>query len=280
MQNKMKKVTTADADSLLPSKPTGGVKPTWLGSIPGSLLLAFERGHAFLEGFKIIIDKWAGKLDIYDDDDGARHMTMEQVVAILQASEKFPFIIFDTADMAAKMCSDHFCDLNGWQHVSEGGDFGKGYDIGQNTPFRQMFGKILSTGRGIGFITHSTVKETKTKKGDSIKKETSLPGGIYKFLHTQADLILHGSFGPKIKLSNGQKVQTRLLRTVGDDETLAGNRVRRAVIPSEFVVDTDDQWKQWSTFFTDPKAAAKATAYLDSLSLKNKKADADEADAD
>ncbi len=279
----MKIKSKDDADSVLPTKkvsakpdpmklvylfigPPKFGKTTWFCNIPEALLLAFERGHAFQSAFKIAVNSWKGKEEIEEDEDGVRYMSMEMVMHALEHSEKFPFIIFDTADMAAKLCSDYYCKVNGWDHISSGGDFGKGYDIGQNTPFRQYVGRILATGRGIGFITHSQVSTAKFKTGDKVKKETSLPGGIHKFLHTQADVILHGMFGNTTK----GKYKARILQTAGDDETLAGNRMREIVLPKQFVIDNEDPWKQWLDFFKNPKAAALAEKEAESLSLKSK----------
>lgn len=282
----MPKYTVKEANELLPQKPTQSIidpaslvylgiappkfgKTTWFNSIPDALLLAFERGHAFQKGFKIGIKDWGGRMEVEQDEEGVRYMTMEMVSEILETSDRFSFIIFDTADMAAKLCSDYHCKRQGWNHLTDGGDYGKGYDIGQNTPFRQMVGRIMRTGRGIGFITHSQVNTSKFKKGDVAKKETTLPGGIYKFLHSQADVILHGQFGNK---------GNRIWQTVGDDETLAGNRMRDINIPTRFIVDNKDPWKQWCSFFKDPKAAAAAEKAVEQLSLKSqgKQADAGE----
>lgn len=266
-----KSFTTEDANALLPQVKSESVpdpgslvylligppkfgKTTFFCDVPDALLLAFERGASFQKAFKINIKGWDGDNAVDEDEAGEKFMTMATVSALLEKSDRFPFIIFDTADMAAKMCSDYYCKKNNWQHVSEGGDYGKGYDLGQNTPFRQMVGTIMRTGRGIGFITHSSINTTKFKGGDKVKKETTLPGGIFKFIHTQADVILHGSFGLRQK---GAKHHDRILQTAGDDETLAGSRCSVS-IPSRYVVDSTRPWEQWVEFFNDPKAAERA----------------------
>lgn len=264
----MAKMTEEEADALLPSAPTRSIpdpaslcylvigppkwgKTSWACSIPDSLLVAFEQGHAFQEAHKVIIDEWAGAHDIYEDAEGVRHMTMTQLNQILLSSSRFSTIIIDTADMAAKCCADYMCQKKGWTHLKDGGDYGVGYDIGQTTPFRQMIGDIMKTGRGVVFITHSAVREAKLKK-ETAKKETSLPGGIHKFVHTQADVILHGSFGSHLK---GSKKRDRILQTAPDEETLAGNRAKGVNLPYKFVVDEDNAWAQWKNFFDDPTAA-------------------------
>ena len=267
----MKITDTAQANSLLPQTKNESIpnplslvylfiappkwgKTTWMCNIPDSLLLAFERGASFQKAYKISIKGWAGDDEIEEDEEGVKFMTMEMVMKLLEKSDRFPFIIFDTADMAAKICSDYFCKRNNLQHVSEGGDFGKGYDILQNSPFRQLVGSIMRTGRGIGFITHSTVNTVELKGQKKSKRETSLPGGIYKFIHTQADVIMHGSFGIRQK---GNKHYDRIIQTAGDEETLAGSRCS-VKIPSKFIMDSTDPWKQWTNFFENPNAAAEA----------------------
>jgi hypothetical protein len=177
--------------------------------------------------------------------------------------------------MAAKMCTDYYCRKNNLQHVSEGGDYGKGYDMLQNTPFRQLVGDILATGRGIGFITHSTTNTVKVKGQEKTKRETTLPGGIFKFIHTQADAILHGEYGIRQK---GHKHHDRIIQTAGDEMTLAGNRCEIA-IPLKYVMDAKDPWGQWCNFFSDPEAAAKATRdYENSFKKDSEKAEEEEQD--
>lgn len=252
-------------------------KTTWFGSIPGALLVAFERGYQFQTVPTVFIDAWdAKKFDPYVDSEDVVHMTMKLLEKSLVASDKYDFIIFDTADMAAKKCADYHCKESGWRHPQDGGDYGKGYDITQNAPFRHMVNGILATGRGVGFITHSQVNTTSFAKGQKSKKETSLPGGIHKFLHSQADIILHGSFGVKQK---GNKFRDRIWQTEGDEETLAGNRSREQNIPSRFIIDPEAPWDQWVRFFNDPTAAAEAEAALassPSRKVEDKVEDADD----
>lgn len=267
-------LSLAEANDLLPQEATSEVldparlnylfigppkfgKTTFMCDIPDALLLAFEQGHAFQKAYKMVIDAWDKKITEdnpavwVEEGTGIYHGTMHKVAEILETSDRFKFVIFDTADMAAKMCLDYYLKKHNWQHAKDGGDFGVGHDIAQNTPFRQMVGRVMRTGRGVGFITHSEVKKTELAS----KKETSLPNGVYKFLHTQADIIMHGKFGVKQK---GKRYRDRLIQTEGDEETLAGNRVKGLVIPSEYIMDPERPWAQWAGFFTDETAVASA----------------------
>lgn len=268
----MAKLTEDQAVALLPDarknapRPEGLVylmiappkwgKTTTFCDVPNALLLAFERGYQFQSCPTIFIDCWEDpKFVPYTDEEGVNHMTMRQAMEVLTATDKFDFIIIDTADMAAKKCSDYFLGKNGWSHPQDGGDFGKGYDIVQNAPFRTMIGAIMGTGRGVAFITHSEVKTAAFAKGAKAKRETSLPGGIHKFLHSQADVIMHGSFGKKTE----EGYRERVIQTEGDEETLAGSRCKTVNIPPKFIVEPSRPWLQWCKFFTDPKAADVAT---------------------
>lgn len=268
----MAKYTQEEANELLPSAPTRSIpdpanlcylvigppkfgKTSWACGIPDALLVAFEAGHSFQEAHKVVIDKWAGQHDIYEDDEGVRHMTMTQLKDILLSSNRFKTVIIDTADMAAKSCGDYICKQKGWAHPKEGGDFGVGYDIAVTSPFRQMIGEIMRSGRGVIFITHSQEKESKLKSATA-KKETTLPGGVHKFVHTQADVILHGSFGKHLK---GSKARDRIFQTAPDEETLAGTRAKGINLPPRFIVDEQEPWAQWCSFFTDPEAGDLAT---------------------
>lgn len=252
--------TTIDPRSLfyLGIAPPKFGKTTWFSCIPDSLLVAFERGFHFQTVPTIFIDVWdqrRGQFEPYQDEYDITHMTMVQLAEALVNSDKYKFIIFDTADMAAKKCTDFQCGQHGWTHATDGGDYGKGWDIAQNTPFRHMVNKILGTGRGVGFITHSQINTTDLGKGKKSKKETSLPSGIYKYLHAQADIILHGSFGVKQK---GNVYRDRVWQTEGDEETLAGTRSRELILPAKFIIDPDKPWEQWLSFFENQANSTEA----------------------
>lgn len=264
-------MTKQQADSLLPSKPTSSQvnptrlvfaliadpkwgKSTFFMSNPNALLLAFEDGHKFIKGHKIIINEWKSKNHDIKTIDGVKHMTFMQAVEILEASDKFDMVVIDTADMAVKMCSDYGCAKRGVEHPQDGGDFGKGWELIINTPFRQAMMRLLKTGRGVAFITHSKTEIAKYSTGDKARKESTLAKGAKALVFTQADVIMHGEFGLR---QQGQKQRDRILVTEGDMDTLAGNRAG-TLLPARFIVDKKDPWGQFCRFFTDPKATEAA----------------------
>ncbi len=273
---------TTEANALLPDEPTSAVvnpkalvytmiaepkwgKSTWFSSIPNALLLAFEQGHAFIKAHKVVIDVWdyiKQKADPYKDGEGVVHMSMMQFVDVILASDRFDFVIVDTADMAVKMCLDYNLKRLGLTHPTDW-EYGKGHDMAMNTPFRQTFGRIIKSGRGIGFITHTEIKTSQfANQQQRAKRDCTLPGGIIKFVIPQSDVILNGQFGPK--LPNGRRA--RILVTEGADDVLAGMRGNvETYLPPKFIVNHEDPWGQWESFFTSVEAVEKAMTDYASL---------------
>jgi hypothetical protein len=264
------------ADKLLPSKPTASLiepsslviwliaEPKWgktafFMNNPQCLLLAFEAGHKFQRGHKVVIDKWDQKgagFKIWTDKEKVKHMTAMQAQRVLMASKRFDFVAIDTVDMATKMCADFFCETGRVEHISDLGDYGKGQDKGQNTPMRRFILSILKTGRGVGLISHSKIELLKFTSGEKARKECRLPGGVRYLCESQADIIMHGELGKK---PAGERLRRRVVVCEGDMDTLAGNRTG-AMLPERYIAKRGHQWSQFCRFFTDPKAADKAEA--------------------
>lgn len=234
--------------------PPGWGKTTFFNTFPDSVLLACEEGHKFVEGYKIVIDAWDESPE-RTDNDGNLHLSFLEAITRLDASERFKFVTVDTVDALIKMCIDFHLGvvqsrskgIVDAEHISDLGDFGKGYDLAMNNPMRQAFAAILKTGRGMAFITHTEMK-TYDHKGNvkTSKKETTLPNGIIKLLYPQCDLILHGEFGA---VRDGNKHRDRIVRTEGSEEILAKNR--GGVLPPAYIVPVDEheQWEQFEGFF-------------------------------
>lgn len=258
--------------NLLPSEPTRAklnpaglcimliAQPKWgkthfFMSNTDAVLLAFEEGHKFQRGHKMIIDKW-DKLrgDDYEpwrDPEGCMHMTLVQAVETLEEFKKFNLVIIDTTEMMAKMCMDFYSTKGGKEHISDLGDFGKGWDVGLNNPFRQVIMRILKTGRGVGLICHTTNEVAKFTSGEKARKEARLPKGPKHLCETQADIIFHGELGKK---QPGNKLRDRIMVTEGDMDTMAGNRCG-VLLPERYIVDPKNPWAQFMKFFTDPTYA-------------------------
>jgi AAA domain len=285
-------MTPEEADALLPQQPTKAItnpvrlkylmigppkwgKTTFMCSAPDSILLAFEEGHAFHETYKIIIDcwdrSWSDKKDGWGtDEDGNAHTSFVEAVEAITRGTRFQFVVVDTADMAAKMCLDYHYKKYGVSYASDAGDYGKGWDLCLTQPFRQQIGALMKSGRGIGFVTHTNIVEKKVGSSTVTRAETTLPSQVQKFLHTQADLILHGFFGKKRK---GLAERDRVISLDGTNEILAGSRIRHIHMPKKFIVDPIHPWEQWADFFEKPEAANEADEQYRKLVLGGKEED-------
>ncbi len=251
---------------LLIAEPKWG-KTSFFMSNPNAVLLAFEEGHKFQRGYKIIIDKWEEKgYEIEKDKEGCPHMTAAQAFDALEASDLYDFVIFDTVDMAVKMCVDYHCKERRVDHPTDAGDYGKGWDVTQNTPMRRAILRMLKTGRGVGLITHTKTELQRFTSGERARKESTMPNGVMRICSSQADLILHGEFG---RLQPGERLRDRVLVCEGDMDTLAGNR-SGVMLPNRYIVDKKNPWKQFRKFFTDPRAADSAEATYRKSMKRNK----------
>ena len=234
----------------------GWGKTTLFSAAPGAILLAFEEGHKFVKCHKIVIDSWAGQ-ESRVDDDGVLHLSCLEAFARIQKSPRFRLVIVDTIDAMVKMCVDYYVDLYKGSHISDLGDYGKGYELGQNNPIRHAVNSLLKTGRGMAYITHEKIIETKNKKGEVIKtiKACSMPDGVMKIIYPQVDTIIHGEFGD---VPEGQTTRDRIAHTEGSEELLAKNR--GGVFPPSWIVPRDPTaaWNQLVGFLADPSTVKPA----------------------
>lgn len=225
--------------------PPGFGKTEFFSLFPDCLMLACEEGHKFIKGKKIIIDTWADSQEAKDSD-GNLHLPFTVAVGRIQDSERFQFIQIDTLDALVKKCIDHHIGKANQAHLSDLGEYGKGYDLGQNDPIRRSLNSIFVSGRGIGLITHQAVETKSFKKGPVSKKETTLPNGIHKIIFPQMDLIIHGEFGA---VRDGQKYRDRIIRSEGSEDILAKNR--GGVLPPAWIcpLDLKKRIEQMQSFF-------------------------------
>lgn len=251
--------------------PPGWGKTEFVMSNPRCLLLACEEGHGATDGYKIRITGW---------DDSEKYPVDErnpiprggflQVVGALQKSEgdiPYDSIGVDTIDVLIKMLVDEklptLRDKDGKRvaHMSDVG-FGKGYDLGQNSPFRKEFNKLVKLGLNIFFLTHEKKKDSTFQgKGTTTKKETTLPNGIFEQIFPMMDVILHGVFGKKRK---GQMRRDRIFVTEGSEDILAKNRY--GLLPPAWLVNHDEEnrWQEFLDYF-DPKTHEDAVDELNKI---------------
>lgn len=240
-------------------------KTTFFSGCPNVCLLAFEAGYSEIDCPKIVITCWdrpykEKKLGWDVDDDDIAYTSAMEVIDEMESGCPYDLVIIDTLDVATKMASDYYCTLAKVEHPSEGGNYGRGWDLLQTKPVRMFYNRLVKLGIGVAAITHTKEKVDERFNDSRPKKETSLPGGIQHFIHTQSDCIMHGFFARRRK---GQRDRDRYITFDGNNFLMAGTRVRKVYIPNKYIVNppsrTDDSlpWKQWEEFFTNSPEAGK-----------------------
>ena len=233
--------------------PPGFGKSEFFSQFPDSLMLACEEGHKFITCHKIIIDEWESKEE-GKDDDGNLHLSFCEAIRRIQKSDRFKFVFIDTLDALVKKCIDFHVLKANQTHLSELGDFGKGYDLGQNDPIRRQLNAIFSTGRGLGMITHQNIETKVFSKGTKSKKETTLPPGIHKMVFPQMDIIIHGEFGG---IQDGHRFRDRIIKSEGSEDILAKNR--GGILPPAWIspIELTKRIEQVKSFFEGTEAQRK-----------------------
>jgi hypothetical protein len=259
-------------------------KTTFLSGCEGCLLLAFEEGHSFVECHKIVITGWYARLQdrgAHEDTQGIKYASALEVLDALEAYNPYKLIIIDTIDVAVKMCTDYECAAGKIAHPSDGGDYGKGWDLFQTAPFRRFYNRLVKLGVGVGCTSHIKESFEKNKFGQQIyRRDSTLPTGIQRFVHAQSDVIINGFFADDNlfrrlqKTRKGPVIRDRIVSFDGSDEVMAGTRITKIRIPNKYFVDSPQidiaaPWKQWAKFFADsPRAGEEAERRFLSLTEK------------
>jgi hypothetical protein len=240
-----------DAPIFLQVAPPGWGKTEFAMSNPKCLLAACQQGHELLKGYKVVITSWNDKDRPPEVINDIMHLSFMQLVAQIQEygrSLPYNMIAIDTLDDLIKMLAEESLGRLRVKHLSDL-EFGKGWDMGQNTPFYRAFNRLTKCGVGIIFITHEETKQIEFKKGDNrAKKETTLPRGIYKQVFPILTSVLHGVFGKRRK---GSPRRDRIFVTEGSDQILAKNRY--GLLPAAWIVPPtfEDRWEQFVSFWDD-----------------------------
>lgn len=250
-----------DAPIFMAVAPPGFGKTEFAMSNKKCLLAACQRGHEDLDGFKVTITSWDDRETEPFTRKGMLYLSFMQLVKQLKSYRTelpYDFMAIDTLDDLIKMLVDESMPRLRIKHLSDM-EWGKGYDLGQNSPFRKAMNQLSACGLGIIFITHEDISEKTFKGQKRAKKETTLPGGIYKQVFPMVTSVLHGVFGRKRK---GLKRRDRIFVTEGSESMLAKNRY--GVLPSAWLIDPDidKRWDEFVSFWDDE---AKREAAVENL---------------
>lgn len=257
----VKRTGMPSAPIFLSVAPPGWGKTEFAMSNPKCLLAACQQGHEMTDGYKVMITSWDNKDREPEELNGIMYLSfMQMVKQVVKHHAKLPYnmIAIDTIDDLIKMLVDESMPRLHIKHLSDMG-YGRGYDLGQNTPFRKAMNQLKACGIGMVFITHEDIIEKEFKGGEKrAKKETTLPAGIYKQVFPIVTAVLHGVFGKRRK---GQPRRDRIIVTEGSENMLAKNRY--GALPSAWIVPfepVEERWEQFKSFWHDTEARDEAFA--------------------
>lgn len=135
-------------------------------------------------------------------------------IQLLEKDKRFKRVVVDHIDGAYKACMRFVCKREGMDHPSDEA-WGKGFSL-VNDEFDAWMNRLLGCGKGIILLTHSVLKDIKTRTGAEYTKiMTTLPGGAWGVIEQNIDIWIHLSY-------QGEK---RVMQIVGDDHVGAGHNL-------------------------------------------------------
>ena len=190
----------------------------------------------YLQDYSILIygEKKIGKTSLcaqFEDtlglmtEPGARAQAMYQVpcrswkelrgyTTLFMQDDRFKTGVVDTADIAYEMCMAYVCKKMVIDHPSDE-TFGKGWNAIRKE-FQAWVMELLSSGKGVIFLSHSKSSDFKTRRGDTFNKiGASMPGQAADVIQGLVDIWANYTYDGK----------RRYLIIGGSEEVDAGSRV-------------------------------------------------------
>lgn len=165
-----------------------------------TLFLMCEPGGKALNIFQVPVRNWK---------------EFEGYIDLAIKDTRFKTIVIDTADYSYEYCLEWVCDKLVIDHPSDEA-YGKGWKAVKNE-YTRVVNKLLHSGKGVIFISHSKDEEIKTRRNDSYHKVTSSMSG-------QAKDVLEGLID--IWVNYDYDGRRRYLVIQGNDEVDAGHRLK------------------------------------------------------
>lgn len=174
-------------------------KTTLASQFDGALFLMCEPGGKALSIRQVAVKNWQefkGYVDLAAEDKATRT------------------VVVDTADFCYDYCLDYVCEKEVMDHPSDE-EYGKGWKA-VRTEFTEVITKLLHSGKGVIFISHSKDKTFKTRKSEEFSKvESSMSGQAKDVLEGLVDIWANYDYDGK----------RRILIIGGSDEVDAGHRI-------------------------------------------------------
>lgn len=187
-------------------------KTSLASKFPDALFFMFEPGGKGLEIYQVQINKW-------EDFKG--------YVKALKTTDKYETVVIDTINIAYEMCMAYVGRQHGFEHPSENNDFGQSWKR-VSTEFEKVILDLVSTGRGVMFISHAVASEFIRPNGKTFNKIVpSMASQAQKFVSAFVDIIAYyGYYG-----------SDRFLTIQGEDTLESGHRIEKRFL----VKDTNEK---------------------------------------
>jgi hypothetical protein len=174
-------------------------KTTLASMFPKAMFLFCEPGGKALSVYGRAVKNWK---------------ELKGYVRLICKDKTFENVVVDTADYAYEYCSDYVCKKMGIDHPSDEA-WGKGWKA-VKAEIAGEVNRLLHSGKGVIFISHSRDEEVKKSDGDTYNKTAStLPGQAKDLLEGLVDIWAYYTYHR----------EERVLIIRGDDYVDAGHRV-------------------------------------------------------
>ena len=214
------KTGLADFNFIVYGPPKIG-KTTLAANFPKTVFLATEDGQNAIECFRVGLDSWDAFLDACAELKGGEH--------------GFETIVVDTIDNLWELCRRHVCEKRSIEHESELA-YGLGSELVRTEFFRAM-NKLSMLPYGLVLISHSIVREIKTRTGKIDRVIPSFKEREQGKLLGMADFILFCDL-LSIPGTDGKPETHRVIRTKTSEHYISGDRTGQLPdpLPLDFTV--------------------------------------------
>jgi hypothetical protein len=175
-------------------------KSTLASQFENTIFLMCEPGGKALSVYQVSVKNW---------------QDFEGYIDLAIKDKRFRTIVIDTSDYAYEYCLEYVCEKLVIDHPSDEA-YGKGWKAVRKE-FTRVINKLLHSGKGVIFISHSKDEEIKTRRNSSYHKVTSsMPGQARDVLEGLIDIWVNYDYDGK----------RRYLIIQGNDEIDAGHRLK------------------------------------------------------
>ena len=180
-------------------------KTTFCSHFPDTLFLMFEAGSKKLSVYQKTVNSWE---------------EFKKYISLIIKTEKFKTIIVDPIDKAYDLCFKYICTKLVISHPADEG-WGKGWEA-IRSEFNFEMDRLLKSGKGIIFISHSKEIEIEERSGRKYHRITNTMKG-------QAKECIEGAVD--VWVQYGYEGKKRVLTILGDDHIDAGHRLNEPPEP-------------------------------------------------